>query len=351
MKYILAILFITAASPSFAAVCTTGYTQIMVPVCAPTGGVTAIPANTFLISLGANIHISQGFAEAAYEPEFTYTGIRNARDFYVSSKLVALHNNTVSSTYPGVKMDILADAPSTIVSEGTALSAAGALLSIEGPNEPNNFPIVYLGNPGGDGGTGVPVAQFQRDLYTAVKGSAISGYPVFSVSETGAETDNVGMQCLVLDSSCAGASAVTLFPAGTKYADYANPHNYVQGNTGCNTPHPDQAWSAEDPVLNSCWDGLYGDFITTWNKGFSGYSTAQAATLPRVTSETGWDSSTTGSTLDYQGKIITLTYLDGYKHGPIPSFTKWWTNRDRPATKVFMTPTMLRNPRPPMFTT
>ena len=37
--------------------------------------------------------------------------------------------------------------------------------------------------------------------------------------------------------------------------------------------------------------------------------------MPRVTSETGWDSATSGSTLDYQGKSITLVYLDGFKRG------------------------------------
>jgi hypothetical protein len=117
----------------------------MVPVCAPTVVVTAIPANTFLNSLGANIHISQGYSETPYEAEFSFTGIRNARDYYVSSSFVTLHNNTISSTFRGVKMDILADDPSTIVAEGTALAAAGAFLSAEGPNEPNNFPITYLG--------------------------------------------------------------------------------------------------------------------------------------------------------------------------------------------------------------
>jgi hypothetical protein len=53
-----------------------------VPLCTSTRGVKAIPANTFLNSLDANSRISQGFAEAGYEPEFAYTGIRNARDFY-----------------------------------------------------------------------------------------------------------------------------------------------------------------------------------------------------------------------------------------------------------------------------
>ena len=96
MKYILAALVITTASPALAVPCAPVYTQVMVPVCAPVaGGITAIPANSFLNSLGANIHHSQGYPEAPYEAEFTYTGIRNARDFYVSSSFVTLHNNTL----------------------------------------------------------------------------------------------------------------------------------------------------------------------------------------------------------------------------------------------------------------
>jgi hypothetical protein len=72
----------------------------------------------------------------------------------------------------------------------------------------------------------MPVAQFQRDLYATVKNDPfLRQYPIFGVSESGAETDNVGLQFLAIPT---GASA--LFPAGTRFADYANVHNYVIGN-------------------------------------------------------------------------------------------------------------------------
>jgi hypothetical protein len=280
-----------------------------------------VAANTFLNSMGVNIHIGQGYSEAAYEPEFTYTGIRNARDYSAQyATYVTLHNNTVSGTFPGVKMDILAGAPSTIVTEGTALANAGALLAAEGPNEPNNFPITYLGNPGGGNGTWVPVAQFQRDLYANVKGSALSAYPVFGVSEVGAETDNVGLQCLVLDSSCPGASSVTLMAANTKFMDYANSHNYV---IGCATPSPNQAWTAEATDHQACSDGLYSNSVSTWRGGFAGYTLAGAQAVPRVTSETGWDTANascpggagSAACLDYQGKVLLNVYLDAVKRG------------------------------------
>ena len=127
-------------------------------------------------------------------------------------------------------------------------------MSIEGPNEPNNFPIVYNGQTGGGTGTWLPVAQYQQDLYAYVKGNTLlQNYPVFHVSEGGAETDNVGLQFLTIPDG-----AGTLMPDGTQYADYANPHNYVVGNGACHTLADNQAWNAEDPTLRSCWDGLYG---------------------------------------------------------------------------------------------
>jgi hypothetical protein len=49
------------------------------------------------------------------------------------------------------------------------LAAAGALLAAEGPNEPNNFPVTYLGKTSGYETTFLPVGWFQRDLYKAVK--------------------------------------------------------------------------------------------------------------------------------------------------------------------------------------
>ncbi len=47
-------------------------------------------------------------------------------------------------------------------------------------------------------------------------------YPVWSISEGGAEVDNVGLQFLTIPEG-----AGTLLPAGTRYADSANVHNYI----------------------------------------------------------------------------------------------------------------------------
>src|SRR5438477_210476 len=76
---------------------------------------------------------------------------------------------------------------------------------------------------GGRAPSWLAVAKLQQDLYAAVKGdAALKKYPVWSISENGAERDNVGLQFLTIPKG-AGAS----MPDGTKYADYANCHNYI----------------------------------------------------------------------------------------------------------------------------
>jgi hypothetical protein len=196
------------------------------------------------------------------------------------------------------------------VSIGKALAASGALMAFEGPNEPNNFPITYNGQPGGGiKGSWAPVAQYQKALYGAVKSSPeLRKYPVFAVSEAGAETDNVGLQFLTIP-----PGAQSMFPEGTQYADYANPHNYV-----CSTQKmyvDNQAWNAADPTLNGAWDGLFGEYGITWRYHFKGYANDDLLALPRVTTETGWDSVSGIGGERTQGTVLVNTYLAQFKRG------------------------------------
>ena len=184
----------------------------------------------------------------------------------------------------GVRLDLIGEGNlEDTISTGKALAASGALLAFEGPNEPNNFPITFNGQSGGGMGSWAPVAQFQEALYRAVKSSPdLKNFPVFAVSEAGAEIDNVGLQFLTIP-----AGAQTTFPDGTQYADYANTHNYVSSTQKIYVDN--QAWNAADPTLNGPWDGLFGGYGITWRHHFRGYSKEQLLTLPRVTTETGWD--------------------------------------------------------------
>ncbi len=185
--------------------------------------VRAASSAVFLSSLGVNTHVDQGYNPAPYVAMLQYTGIRNTRDgFRNTPGYFMLHEKT------GIHVDLGGPDISGLTTAAKTLASAGALLSVEGPNEPNNFPISYHGQRGGGGASWVPVAQFQKDLYSTVKSDPLlKRYPVFHVSEGGAETENVGLQFLTIPKG-----AETLFPEGTQYADYANPHNYVIGTAG-----------------------------------------------------------------------------------------------------------------------
>src|ERR1051326_1118566 len=108
-----------------------------------------------------------------------------------------------------------------LLSTARPLAKAGALLAFEGPNEPNNWGITYQGQAGGRNQSWVPVASLQSDLYNAVKSDPVlKKVPVWTITEGGAETDNVGLQFLNIP-----RGAGTVMPDGTRYADYANVHN------------------------------------------------------------------------------------------------------------------------------
>jgi hypothetical protein len=266
---------------------------------------TAIPVSEFLGSLGVNTHVSQGYNYNNYVPALQYLGIHNIRDGAANiPNFVALSQQT------GAVVDIFNSGDlQGLLSAGRTLAAANALLSLEGPNEPNNFPITYDGQVGGGSGTWVPVAEFQKDIYTNVSADPVlSGYPVFHVSEGGAETDNVGMQWLSIP-----FGSGSIMPYGTQYADYANTHNYVSGN--CGVYIDNVAWQAAEPKLNGCWDGVYGEYHKTWAYGYVGPTVAQLPSMPRVTTETGWDSVSNPGGEPVQGKVLVNTYLDQFDEG------------------------------------
>lgn len=209
----------------------------------------------------------------------------------------------------------------TLIETARQLAAADALLAFEGNNEPNNWGVTYQGQTGGQGQTWLPVAKLQRDLYRAVKSDPVlKKYPVWGISETGAEADNVGLQFLTIPTG-----AGTLMPAGTKYADYAVCHNYIY--------HPkspgledNKTWNAADPTSACKVDGLYGNYGETWAKHFRGYSPAELIALPRVTTETGCTVEGPVSE-DIHGLNLLSMYLDEFKRGW--SYTAVYLLRDR----------------------
>jgi hypothetical protein len=102
-------------------------------------------------------------------------------------------------------------------------------------------------------------------------------------------------------------------PAGTKYADYANCHNYLS-NSSFSAPKDNQTWRAADPSASCPVDGLFKHYGKTWNKGYKGYPEAEIVNLPRVTTETG--TTISGNvTEELQALLYTSVYLAQFKRG------------------------------------
>jgi hypothetical protein len=286
-------------------------------------GPVAIPVARFLGSIGACTHVGQGVdAPMPSATALAFAGIRNIRDdgnvAHVSD-WISMHQTA------GVRVCVLTnqDVASTL-SIAEQLSAAGALLAVEGPNEPNNFPVTYEGQTSDSTKTFVPVANLQRDLYAAVQADPkLSGVPVFHSSEAGgSEPDNVGLQFLTIPIG----SGIAM-PDGTKYADYGNTHNYVRGHSSKLVDNV--AWNASDPTLNGDWDGPYVEYGHTWRAGFTGYSNSALTTLPKVTTETGWVTTGTGAiSEEQQGRLFLNLYLSAFKQGF--SYTFIYMLRDDP---------------------
>ena len=209
-----------------------------------------------------------------------------------------------------------------LLETGRVLAKAGALLAFEGNNEPNNWGVTYKGEKGGGRNhSWLPIAKLQRDLYSAVKADPmLAHYPVWSISEPGGERDNVGLQFLEIP-----PGARTLMPVGTKYADYANVHNYIY-HPHSPDPADNKVWNAADPTAASRVDGLFGNFGITWKKGFRGYAQDQLDTLPRVTTETG--TNVGGQVTEaIQGDNLLNVYLAQFKRGY--TYTSVYLLRDR----------------------
>jgi hypothetical protein len=278
----------------------------------PDGGAgrAAVKANDFLNSLGAVAKFDQGANSAKTAPMVQYLGLRTLRANGTMASLISLHNQT------GVQFDIgLNSGPSDnsipyVLNLGHALASAGALLSLEGANEPNNFGGTYHGHACClRGGSWSPIAEMQRDFYRAVKADPVlKAYPVLGVSEVGAETNNVGLQYLKIPT---GGKAE--MPTGTIYADYVNNHNYVSSN--CHTFQDNQAYNASVSYAVPCFDGIWNENGITWAKGFKGYTRRDLNHLPKVTTETGWWTDGTAAGDDRQGKVLLNTYLDQYRLG------------------------------------
>lgn len=272
----------------------------------------AVGASDFLNSIGACSSITgRGETLEGTIDALRYTGIRFLRcglEDRVSVKdMVELHRRTGARIVYGLLSggtDL-----ARLLDEAGQLASAGALLAVEGNNEPNNWGITYQGEAGGANLSWLPVARLQRDLYKGVKSHPVlRDCPVWNISEAGAQTDNVGLQFLTIPDG-----AGTLMPAGTVYADFANCHNYIT-HPSWRGLHDNQTWLSAGPGSDCPVDGLYKNYGSTWRNHFAGYSESQLLTLPRVTTETGYP---VGGdvTEEIQARLFVNLYLSQFKRG------------------------------------
>ncbi len=289
-----------------------------------TAQITAVPARAFLRSLGVNSAVSKrGETLSDTIQAARFLGLGWFRAGYESevpvADLIELHQQT------GVRFSYGLMSGGTNITRLLAgarqLAAADALIALEGNNEPNNWGVAYAGPAGGRNLSWLPVAKLQAELYRAVKSDPLlKDFPVWSPSEMGAETDNVGLQYLTVptNSGC-------LMPDGTKFADAANCHNYLT-HPGWSGLHDNQTWVAADPGSSCRVDGLYGNHGRTWGHHYEGYSESTLLTLPKVTTETGV--TLEGPiTEEVQARLYLSAYLDQFKRGW--SHTSIYLLRDR----------------------
>ncbi|GAB3923807.1 glycosyl hydrolase [Mucilaginibacter myungsuensis] len=286
--------------------------------------VAAIPTHAFLNSIGVNTAISvRGEDVDKTIAAIGYTGIRWVRSGYEGNAplqdYIKLHMQTGAKFSYGL-MSGGTDIP-RLLTGAQSLAKANALLALEGPNEPNNWGMTYQGVKGGSNASWMAVAKLQADLYKAVKADGVlKKYPVWSLSENGAQTDNVGLQYLQIPK---GADAK--MPAGTKYADYANAHNYFS-HPSHKGWYDNQVWNAADPGAACKVDGLFGNYGTTWRYKFKGNTEEQLRNLPRVTTETGVTIDNE-FTEDAQARLYINLYLAQFKRGW--AYTSVYLLRDR----------------------
>jgi len=296
----------------------------------PPAPTTALPAADFLNSIG----VVTTFPDRGQPLPKTIKMVKYAGFRWVRGGIEGLtaQGPTTVQTYLDLHQETGVRFSWGLVSGGTdlkklietskQLAKADALLAFEGNNEPNNWGVTYEGKAGGGRAPSwLAVARLQRDLCQAVKSDPVlKKYPVWSISEGGAEVDNVGLQFLTIPE---GAS--TLMPAGTQFADSANVHNYIYhpGSAGL---ADNKSWNAADPTSTCKVDGLYGNYGVTWAKHYRGYSESDLLALPRVTTETGCTISGP-ITEEIQGLNLLSLYLDQFKRGW--SHTAVYLLRDR----------------------
>ena len=249
-----------------------------------TGGIQAKTANSFIDSLGVNMHISlagdipsngsaNAYADVAkVDAALKYIGFRYARDYMNTSggiidepELIQINKDT------GVKYDIaISQGWGTTDSQIAEMERdAYMLVSVEGENEPDIWPP----------STGFPAGTIadQKLLYPSIKGnSATANIPVLCPSEGNAQANSTQLGDL------------------SAYCDYAVAHTYpVDGQL---------AW----------------DFMQTWDN----YSLGWAPGKPIQITEGGYSTLPAEASVDpvSQAKLDVNFMFNAFAQGVVRSY-------------------------------
>jgi hypothetical protein len=290
-------------------------------------GVQAYQANSFLNSIGVNIHMYDGIGNTNIETMINYAGFRWYRGGG-NQESATIANTIAISQATGARATegMLTGTPwtqstlqSTIIGGGDQLAAASipsgkpnaglpVMLGFELSNEPNNFPISYNGTQCGGSGSWSSCGSMAAALYSLKQADSVAkNYPIWSFSLTGGETSNVPLQFATVPSSGSFSGGLS---AGTQIWDYANGHNYYNNN---GSYAANGAWAAMDPVNSTAsQNNFYNNFLHTWKGGYSGYSSSQFMGICHVITEIGTTLQSVG-TADQQGRATLAFYLSGFK--------------------------------------
>jgi Ca2+-binding RTX toxin-like protein len=135
-----------------------------------------IEASSFISSLGVNVHLN--FSGTAYQ---NLSGVQNAMNFLGLNTMRDMGAQQNMSAYDtmanaGFKFDFMAPGGQYQLDIGTltqrlhtfAANHPGSIVSLEGPNEINNWPVSYNGQGGNPGG-----AAYQQAFFNAASGDSL----------------------------------------------------------------------------------------------------------------------------------------------------------------------------------
>jgi hypothetical protein len=291
------------------------------------GGTVAARSNDFISIVGVNGHVQSYSAGAAYTTvpsvvkDAQYIGATRWRDGSNSATAGAQLSTMQALANAGIKFTIFPtitgnsnpytfnlDSTLSAVKTIDGLTAGGDLSDVEMFNEPYNWGVTYNGVAGGGGKPFNAVASADAAYYAAIKAdSTVGNLPVWSVTEVGAQTPNVGLQFLIVPSG-----AGTTSPDGTQFADVYNSHiyPYYNGAVGFIDPNPNVYNGGHDQFLFQ----MSGDFVTTYQYGYAGEPLSTVLASPRVITEFGLSTSGQVDAVT-KAKNLANAYLIAYADG------------------------------------